>query len=172
MQLFEDNETLLPFPCYQDYGDELNTAVNNDVTVRFLTQGTVTEGDGGPFTISMPVPLYATGPLRFCAYNSDNFTDTTAWSTADITVDAKPAAASRPRVTRSGPRLRCSPGLWSGNPASYQYRWVVVHKAGVASRKASLTVTRKLRGHKVECSVTAENSAGSATATSPPFVVA
>jgi hypothetical protein len=49
---------------------------------------------------------------------------------------------------------------------------MVVHKAGVAGRKPSLMVTRKFRGHKVECSVTAENSAGSATATSPPFAVA
>ena len=123
LQLFEHNETLLPFPCYQDYGDELNTTVNNDRAVIDLTQGTVSEGDGGPFTISMPVPLYATGPVRFCAYNSDNFTDTTAWSTADITVASgsrgakpKPAASTRPRVTRSGPRLRCSPGRWSANP--------------------------------------------------------
>jgi hypothetical protein len=179
LQLFEDNETLLPFPCYQDYGDELNTAVNNDRAVIDLTQGTVSEGDGGPFTISMPVPLYATGPVRFCAYNSDNFTDTTAWSTADITVgsgspgaSARPAASTRPRVTRSGRLLRCSPGRWSGNPTSYRYRWVVVHKAGVAGRETSLTVTRRLRGHKVECSVTANNSAGSATATSLPFAVA
>jgi hypothetical protein len=179
LQLFEDNETLLPFPCYQDYGDELNTAVNNDRAVIDLTQGTVSEGDGGPFTISMPVPLYATGPVRFCAYNSDNFTDTTAWSTADITVaassqsaNAKPAVSTRPRVTRSGSRLRCSPGRWSGNPASYQYRWVVVHKAGVAGRKATLTVTRKLSGHDVECTVTAHNSVGSATATSLPVTVA
>jgi hypothetical protein len=179
LQLFEENETLVPFPCYEDYGDELNTAVNNDLAVTFLTQGTVSEGDGGPFTISLPVPLYATGPVRFCAYNSDNFTDTTAWSTADITVasgsqgaNAKPAASSRPRVKRSGRLLRCSPGHWSGSPASYKYRWVVVHKAGVAGRNASLTVTRRLRGHRVECWVTAKNSAGSTTATSPPFNVA
>jgi hypothetical protein len=179
LQLFEDNETLLPFPCYQDYGDELNTAVNNDLAVRFLTQGTASEGDGGPFTISLPVPLYATGPLRFCVYNSDNFTDTTAWSTADITVasasqgaNAKPVALSRPRVRRSGRLLRCSPGRWSGSPASYKYRWAVVHRAGVAGRNAGLAVTRELHDHNVECSVSARNSAGSTTATSPPFKVA
>ena len=74
-------------------------------------------------------------------------------------------------MTLSGGRLRCSPGTWTGNPTSYRYRWLVLHKAGVAGRQTSLALTRSLRGHAVECSVTATNEAGSTTATSPTLKI-
>lgn len=175
VQLFEENEKLLPFPCYQDEGDEENTWADNDLAIRDLTQGTVSAGNGGPFTVTLPVPLYSTGPVLFCAYTTDEFVDTVSWSTGQITVTgasttgAKPANTKLPGVTRSDRRLECTRGSWSGHPTSYRYRWVVLHKAGVSGRQHGLGVTGAMRGHRIECSVTATNSAGSATATSLPF---
>jgi hypothetical protein len=177
VQLFDQNETMLPFPCYQDYSDEENTWADNDLAIHDLTQGTVSAGSGGPFTVTLPVPLYSTGPVLFCAYTTDEFVDTVSWSTAQITVTGastaggKPANTKLPRVTRSGRQLECTRGSWSGHPTSYRYRWVVLRKAGVAGRQHGLGVTGAMRGHKVECSVTATNSAGGATATSLPFSV-
>lgn len=99
--------------------------------------------------------------MLFCAYTLSStdvlLHDDVAWASDQVTITAnaspRPSVIVRPRVPRSGARLRCSPGAWSGSPALYQYRWVVVHATGVAGRRASLAVTRRLRGHAVECSV-------------------
>jgi hypothetical protein len=47
----------------------------------------------------------------------------------------------------------------------------VILKSGTAGGRPSLSLTRKLRGRAVECSVTATNSGGSATANSRPFKI-
>jgi hypothetical protein len=83
----------------------------------------------------------------------------------------KPAVKRRPRVTRARGRLLCSQGSWSQSPTTYRYRWLVLHKAGTAAQGSSLTLSQTLRERTIECSVTAENSLGSATATSLPFRV-
>jgi hypothetical protein len=83
----------------------------------------------------------------------------------------RPAATSPPRVTRSGNRLHCLRGSWSGAPTSYAYLWRLIHKSGAIGRGATLIVTRQLHGRAVTCTVTATNSAGSATGTSLPFKI-
>jgi hypothetical protein len=116
------------------------------------------------------------GQLLLCAYTDDGAGDTLATASALLDVQtAKPAAKPgnrvRPRVTRSGAKLSCSRGVWSGAPRSWSYAWLVSgeHKAVAAGQK--LAVSRKLKGHKVQCRVTARNSAGAGTALSPPFAV-
>lgn len=81
---------------------------------------------------------------------------------------AKPANVKRPHVTRSGGKLACSTGQWSG-ASTYSYGWLVngTAKRGATGRK--LRVTRKLHGHKMQCSVTASGPGGKATAVSPPL---
>jgi hypothetical protein len=79
---------------------------------------------------------------------------------------AKPANVKRPSVKRSGKKLVCSPGKWSGNSGSYSYSWLVNGKARAGATGRKLAVTRKLHGRRVQCSVTASGAGGKSTATS------
>jgi len=79
--------------------------------------------------------------------------------------------SARPRVTLSGNRLNCIRGIWSARPRTHSYRWLEDPRTRLAGRRATLSVTGKLRGHRVQCAVTATNAAGSATATSRPLLV-
>ena len=83
----------------------------------------------------------------------------------------KPANTTKPRVTRSGNRLRCTTGTWANSPTGFAYHWLVGGKTKAGARSATLTVTHLFRGHKVQCGVKASNSAGSASALSAPFRV-
>jgi hypothetical protein len=171
LRLFAIDHKLLPIPCAQGFSMEETIWEDNPQAGRLLTFANLNEGLSGPFTISLPITLAGGGDLLICAY-SVLVTDDAAWASDEVTVAAsatKPNSTKRPRVTRSGGRLRCSPGTWSGNPTSYAYRWLVPGTSAPAGRGPSLTVTRKLRGHTVDCSVTASNSSGSATAKSLPF---
>jgi hypothetical protein len=116
----------------------------------------------------------STGEWLICAYTDDGlFGDTFVVTPATLNVVpavVKPTATVKPRVSRSHNTLSCSRGSWSGSPSSYAYSWAEGSKR-LSGTRAKLKVTHKLRGHKVRCSVTATNSAGSSTATSPAFRV-
>jgi hypothetical protein len=176
--LFAVNHDALPIPCETTGNAEETLAENNTQYVNQLTFRGLDEGNQGPFSISTYVPLTSPGHWQVCAY-STLVTDTAAWASTMVTIArgaggkpaAKPAVTVTPRVTRSGGRLHCSRGSWSGSPTTYTYRWLVVHGPGVAGHGPSLAVTGTLHGRAVECSVRAVNAAGGATATSPPFNV-
>jgi hypothetical protein len=181
LSLFLVSADVLPAPCATTRGVEGFIALNNAQYVHDLTPAVLLEGFSGPFTISVPVTLNSgTGHLMVCAYSVYGDIDDAAWASTEVTIEpaggsqvagAKPAATRRPRVTRSGGRLLCSRGSWSQSPASYRYRWLVLHRTGTVGRGPSLVVGHAVRGRTVECSVTAKNSSGSATATSVPFRV-
>ena len=140
----------------------------------------------GLFSVPIGLTPLAPGPLLICAYsyNEVGFTLALASLTLDVTSSAPapppapaapatpaapaapavPANVTPPRVSRSGRRLVCSPGTWSNDPSGYAYRWLVDGKPGTRGR--TLRVTRKLRGRRVQCSVTASNAGGGATAVS------
>lgn len=82
----------------------------------------------------------------------------------------RPVNVHRPSVSRSGKTLRCSAGTWSNKPTRYAYRWAV-NGNGKKGAGHTLHVTSTLRHRKVQCSVTAYNTAGQGTATSSPFQV-
>ena len=175
--LFTYDPQLLPISCPQALSTMENIVGVNTQVASQLNYQQFNEGYFGPFSISVPVSVHGTGPLATCAYTS-LLLDDAAWASAEVTLSgsnppspSKPSVTKRPHVTLSGGRLRCSPGTWTGNPTSYRYRWLVLHKAGVAGRQTSLALTRSLRGHAVECSVTATNEAGSTTATSPTLKI-
>jgi hypothetical protein len=141
----------------------------------------------GSFSMPVGYTPKAAGQWLFCGYTDDGATDTLATSSVAVNIQAaagappasgpppaavaKPSDTTRPRVTRSGSRLRCSAGAWSNDPTSYAYRWLVSGRATKGAHRATLAVTRRLRGHKVQCSVRASNAAGAATAVSAPFKI-
>jgi hypothetical protein len=84
---------------------------------------------------------------------------------------AKPANVKQPRVTRSAKKLVCDPGQWSNGSGGYSYKWLVAGKPKSGATAQKLRITRALHRRKVQCSVTASNGSGSATAMSRPFKV-
>jgi hypothetical protein len=129
-----------------------------------------TADSAGNFTIPFGLTPWAPGDFIVCAYTDDGYTNTLARAQLNLHVTgaapavAKPANASTPRVTRTARRLVCKPGRWLNAPTAYAYQWLVDGKAGREGRR--LAVTRRLRGHKVRCRVTASNAGGAATALS------
>lgn len=180
LSLFLQNTDMLSVPCSNSESAENTISINNIKAVKLLTFDSLSEGDSGPFNISLPVMLNAgTGHLQVCAY-STFVTDDAAWASTQVTIVSaggspgalgRPAAVTRPRVTRSGGHLVCSRGSWSHSPTAYRYRWLVLHRVGTAGRGRTLGLSNRLRGRTVECLVTATNSTGSATATSRPFKI-
>jgi hypothetical protein len=172
--------------------DSIATSVATSCPSGYLTAAQLATSTGGDLVafdqrenldaaggFSMPVgytPKTA-GQWLFCGYTDDGATNTLAASSVPVNIQAaptaiaKPAATRRPRVARSGSTLRCSRGGWSNDPSAYAYRWLVNGKARKGAHSATLAVTRRLRGHKVQCSVRASNAAGAATAVSAPFKV-
>ena len=155
------------------------------------------ETPDGSGNFSMPVaftPSKAETEL-FCAYTDDEATDTLAGpASALVTISApsagggsgggsgggggnpapkvtKPVNTGKPKVTRSGRTLSCSRGSWTESPGHFAYDWLKKGKAVKGAHRSKLSVTPALRGHKVQCSVTASNIAGSASARSAQFAV-
>ena len=83
----------------------------------------------------------------------------------------KPVNTIKPRVRRSGKDLVCTRGTWANAPTRFSYRWLVGGKVKAGASRLTLAISHKLRGHKVQCGVTASTSAGTASALSAPFRV-
>jgi hypothetical protein len=182
--------------CGPTYLEEENTHITEIATEHWpvvgLFLGQSTKAFSEPFKI---VPEHA-GPMLLCGY-LDWVTDTAA-AAAPLTVEvatapapasnpesntgpstnagsntgvaAKPADTKKPHVIRSGGKLTCNPGIWSGDP-TYTYSWLLNGHRQNGDRGRTLGVSHKLRGHKVQCSVTAANAAGKETAVSSPYHV-
>ena len=157
-------------------GENLATALREDVD------------SAGSF--SMPIGYTPRTPGRFliCGYTNDGATATltAAALTVDVQAAATPAPApsstsqpaqrvdrpanvTQPRVTRSGRKLICNRGRWSNGPSRYSYRWLVNGRTKTGASGRKLGITRKLRGRRVQCTVTASNGAGETRVASRPY---
>ena len=148
----------------------------------------------GNFSMPLGYTPKSAGGVLFCGYTDDGAADTLATASTLVNVTAPPSGSGPsptptptptpaphrlgkpvdvvpPHVFRSGHNLVCSKGSWSGTPSSYTYGWLVNGKAKRGAHGTKLAVTRPLRGHRVQCSVTARNAAGSSTALSRPLSV-
>ena len=126
-----------------------------------------------PNAFTAPSP----GQWLFCGYTDDGAADTLATASVIATFNnpgsqvQKPVNTKKPRVKRSGNQLRCTRGQWSNSPTHFSYRWLVAGKPRAGASRSHLTITHKLRGHKVRCGVKASNAAGSRSVLSAPFSV-
>ena len=128
----------------------------------------------GNFSIPSVYTPAVPGRFLICGYTNDGAAGTLA--TASLVVSAgqgqgiaRPANVSKPRVRRSGKKLVCKRGRWSNGPTRFSYAWLVNGKAKKGARRQKLPITRKLRGRRVQCKVTASNAAGSRTVVSPRY---
>jgi hypothetical protein len=175
--------------CPAGYLDGGSVAASSGGSLVAFDEPEGVDSSGNFSNLNAYTPKAATSVL-FCGYTDDGAGDTLAAASQIVDFQAastggaggggggqtgqtavKPANTAKPHVTRSGNRLRCRPGTWSGSPAEFAYHWLVGGKTKAGARSATLTVTHALHGHKVQCGVTASNSAGSASALSAPFHV-
>jgi hypothetical protein len=86
----------------------------------------------------------------------------------------KPADSSPPTVSgtaTAGKTLSCSTGTWSGTPTGYMHQWSRDGTPLVGANSATYKVVPLDQGTTLTCTVTATNSAGSASATSKGVAV-
>jgi hypothetical protein len=139
----------------------------------------------GSFTHPVGFTPKQPGRWLICGYTTVTILSTRA--TASLTVDAtsasppaalapapppvagaRPANTRAPRISRSGGKLVCDPGRWTGRTGGYTYRWFVNGRRKRDADGGKLVITRGLRGRRLTCSVTASNAAGATTAVSRP----
>jgi secreted trypsin-like serine protease len=108
-------------------------------------------------------------------------TVTNAWGTATATSAGTAVLVTRPVVTvkprvrgaaRVGRTLTCLHGTWKATPApSYAYAWRIGGKVSKSQKKATLKLTKAMRGKSVSCAVTAKNPVAAVTARSAAVTV-
>jgi hypothetical protein len=164
--------------CPADYSSGKQVALSSGAQGGEVLDEFHSEDEDAAGNFSMPVAYTPGTPGRFliCGYSDDAAASTLATASLALNVEAssgpgpnpaaEPASVKRPRVRRSGKKLVCQRGSWSNNPSRYSYRWLVNGKRKRGARRRTLGVTRKLRGRKVQCRVTAHNAAGATTAIS------
>jgi hypothetical protein len=167
--------------CPADYSSGKQVALSSGAQGGEVVDEYHSEDEDAAGNFSMPVAYTPGTPGRFliCGYTDDAATTTLARASLGLTVEgsagsgpgpvAEPASVKRPRVRRSGRKLVCQRGSWSNNPSRYSYGWLVNGKRKRGARGRTLGVTRRLRGRKVQCRVTAHNAAGATTALSRPL---
>jgi hypothetical protein len=192
-----DAEVFLPSavptcPATQDAAGQLAPSTGGAI-VAFDVQ--VNSDPAGNFSIPVGFTPSGSGPLLVCGYTAGLAGETLATASLTVAVQSaapptpapttpaptapapttpaavRPASVTAPRLTRAGRQLICGTGSWANNPTRFSYRWRVGGHTKPGARGRTLIVAGRLRGHKVQCSVTATNSAGSSTALSKPFSV-
>ena len=83
----------------------------------------------------------------------------------------KPRNLAPPRLRRSGGRVICDAGRWANSPTRFTYGWLVDGHAKRGATGRSMAITRRLRGHKVRCGVSAANGTGRGTALSQTLAI-
>jgi hypothetical protein len=167
--------------CPADYSSGKQVALSSGAQGGEVLDEYHREDEDAAGNFSMPVayvPRLA-GRFLLCGYTDDAATTTLATASLLLTVGgasapgptttAKPASVEKPRVRRSGKKLVCQRGRWSNKPSRYAYGWLVNGNRKRGARGRKLGVTRKLRGRKVRCRVTAYNAVGATTALSRPL---
>jgi hypothetical protein len=164
--------------CSPSFTEEEADALN-DPTEQWLTAPTLFQGTDSTFSISFKVNFARPGTFLLCGY-TEYLDDTAAAASVSVKVTApnppppvilKPANTTRPTITRSGSRLTCRAGVWSGAPTQYGYAWFVSGRGMIDAHAQTLRVSHVLRGHRVQCGVTASNVAGVTTAKSNSYRV-
>lgn len=118
--------------------------------------------------------------VRVTASNADGSTVAASNATAEISGQAGPPNTARPAIAGSavvGQTLVATPGTWTGSGISYAYAWSRCDASGGACTLISgaTQTTYKLvsgdAGKTIRVAVTATNTTGSNTATSPQTAV-
>ncbi len=198
LEVFDKPPSIDP-TCAPTYLGENNTW-GSDLANELHPVVGLYEGSGMSFSVPFKIVPERVGPILVCAY-SDWATDTAAAApplTVEVTAapssstspgsgsspgsgvtnsgpssgsPTQPTDTSKPHVTRSGKKLTCSLGAWLGAPTTYTYSWMLNGRRQNRDHSRILRISHKLRGHSVQCSVTASNAAGQATAVSSPYHV-
>jgi hypothetical protein len=164
--------------CSPSYTEEQTDALS-DPTEQPVTAPTLFQGTDPTFSLSFKINFARPGTFLLCAY-SEYLEDTAAAASVTVRVAPappipkparKPANTKRPTITRSGARLTCGSGAWSNTPTRYAYAWLVNGRVKAGAHARTLSISRALRGHRLQCGVTASNANGATTARSNSYRV-
>ena len=100
---------------------------------------------------------------------------TTLGAGAAVAEAAGPTAATPPRISGSGTygsTLTCNNGTWSAGAGSFTYSWELADGGVQIGSGSTLHVRAVWVGLGIVCTVTAKDSTGTASATSPPITAA
>jgi hypothetical protein len=150
--------------------DGTNTQLNNASALRFSNATTNYVAFKAPASLSANTTWTLPGtdgtPGQTMVTNGSG---TLTWATPTLTPVA-PTNYALPVVdgiTTVGQTLNCSTGGWNGYPApSYAYQWIRGAATNVGTNSPSYTLIDADYNNTIKCTVTATNSAGSASATS------
>lgn len=173
--------------CAASQADENNTWGNDMGHETVLATASDETYGAGSFSVVVKKVFDGSGPVLLCGYTNWSY-DTAANAQLSFTVlpsgggasggggggttspGARPTTVTKPRVSRAGTKLICTPGQWS-NAGKFSYTWLVNRKVELGARGRQLRISAGLHGHKVQCRVTASNAAGKTTAVSSPYRV-
>jgi hypothetical protein len=190
LQVF-DKPTSVDPTCGAEYDQENNTW-GSDLANEFHPVVGDWQGAGTTFSVPFKISFEKPGPELICAYSTWAYdTAAAAQLTVEVAAGSSPSPAqnpaptavsnpgpssvpadtTKPRVTRSGGKLTCSHGTWTGSPSSYAFGWLLNGHRQNGDHARTLEVSPRLRGHSVQCSVTASNAGGHTSAVSSPYHV-
>ena len=154
-------------PATQSAAGQLAPATGGAV----LAWDVPTDSDAaGNFSIPFGLTPLAPGPVLLCGYTAGLAGETLATASMTLPVQssapATPQSLAPPHLRRSGHQVICDAGRWSNGPTRFSFAWLVDGRGQPGATGRILLVTRKLRGHKVQCRVTASNDGGRGTALS------
>jgi hypothetical protein len=134
-------------------------------SLNFPTALAVHAQDGSGYAGDLFVADYRNERIQ--RWNSYGYTywaaDTSTPGSTPVTAPTNDTTPSISGTATVGQTLTCNPGSWSGSP-SYAYAWK--RDGSTIGTSATYTVVSGDVGHDLTCTVTASNSAGSASATS------
>ena len=172
LEVFAKNTDVDP-TCSASYPGE-QQASTNDPYEQWIVIGS-SEGSDASFSVPFQFVFPRTGQVILCAYSA-YITDTAAAASLVVNITSasapptKPVNTKAPRITQSGRTLRCTQGRWTG-ATHFAYAWRAKGHPVAGAHGQRLTIAKALTHHTVVCQVSATNTAGTTTASSPAFHV-
>lgn len=134
-------------------------------------------GNSAPFTTTgtatFTVSASEAGPLHAVISPYGDSATGTLTLTLDLVV-IPPTNSSPPTITgtpTSGRSLTCLPGEWANLPTAFAYQWSEDGSPIAKANAATYAVTSVDEGTTIVCTVSATNSAGSASSSSAPLTI-
>jgi hypothetical protein len=131
---------------------------------------------------TLPVEAADEGKQVSCRVEATNSAGHAEAASSPVTIGVRPPESiAPPKVSvvgggkaEVGKELACSQGEWTGSPTKYEYRWFRGNEELVGQTANRYKLIGEDPGHKLFCSVTAENGSGpskAVTRESEAFVV-
>jgi hypothetical protein len=134
----------------------------------------------GVYSDTHTLESWPSGSTLTCTVTASNSAGSASAESAAVEVQPSPPPAQTPASTEAPSisgfptveeTLSCSSGAWENGPTTYLYQWTRDSAPILDASSAGYAVQQADQGHLLACTVTASNSAGSASAESATTAV-